>query len=587
MINKRQGVASAAGLGLLAATALAPPAQAADVTYERLLNAGSDAANWLTVNQQYNSNRHSAATQITPENVKDLHFAFAVALGGMVKQSMFGGGTLQGTPLVDDGFLYATDGWSTLYKIDVNPGESQGRILWMNDPDVDPSVTVLPANRGVAMLGNMVYLPTTDGRMLAVDRDSGETAWEQQVTDGPGESFTDAPIALKDRIVIGQSSGDIGSRGYVIAIRADNGEEMWRSYVVPAPGEPGSETWLDNHNAYKTGGGGLWVTGSFDPESNLTIWGTGNPAPMYDPEFRPGDNLFTNSSVAIDVDTGKMKWYFQATPGDYMDYDDIGTRLLYDVSIKGEMRKVVGHFGRNGFYYSNDRNSGEFLHGAQYVAELNWTEGLDPKTGLPVGYQPDAQLQEYRPGGAPRRGGPEVSFCPNIQGGVNQFPTTYDPQRMTAYGSGIESCSTTKTEAMDEGKDYRGQLFIGGGGTAAPQRAKGGLWAINAATGEMAGRHEHPYPGYGGMLSTASGLLFTGWIDGVFAAYSSDTLEELWRANTGTGFHAPPITFMAGDKQYVAIYGGPGTGTLGGGAGFGAPELATMQNASMLWVFSL
>jgi alcohol dehydrogenase (cytochrome c) len=566
---------------------MAGTAFAAEVTYERILNADSDPANWLTVNQNYSSHRHSGATQITKENVGQLRLAYAVALGGLVKQSMFGGGTLQGTPLVVDGFLYATDGWSTLYKIDVNPGEAQGRILWMTDPDVDPSTTVLPVNRGVAILGNTVYLPTTDGRMLAVDAGSGEVLWEKQATDGPAESFTDAPLAIKDKIVIGQSSGDIGSRGYLIALNPESGDEIWRTYVVPAPGEPGSETWLDNHGAWKTGGGGLWVTGSYDPESNLTIWGTGNPAPMYDPEFRPGDNLFTNSSVALDVDSGAMKWYFQATPGDYMDYDDIGTRLLYDVTFNGETRKIVGHFGRNGFYYSNDRNSGEFLAGSQYVEQLTWTEGLDPKTGMPVGYQPGAALQEYRAGMAPRRGGPEVAFCPNIQGGVNQFPTSYDPSRTTAYGAGIESCSTTKTEAMDEEKDWRGQLFIGGGGTAAPQRATGGIWATDATTGQHKATAEYPYPNYGGVVTTATGLIFTGWIDGRFTAWDSDTMQELWGVNVGTGFHAPPMVFMVGDQQYVAIYGGPGTGVLGGGAGFGAPELATMQNASTLWVFAL
>ena len=230
-------------------------------------------------------------------------------------------------------------------------------------------------------------------------------------------------------MLVANGAGDLGTRGWIAALDVKTGNELWRWYVVPKPGDPGSETWKDHNNAWKTGGGGIWQTGSYDPGTRLTIWGTGNPVPQYDPQSRPGDNLYTDSVVALDIDTGKLVWYYQYTPNDSWDYDEIGTHLLYDTVINGENRKVVGHFGRNGFFYSLDRNNGSFIKGAQYVNDLNWTKGLDPKTGKPLEYNPSLDVQTYVPEARALRGDGQKRACPTWHGGVAHQPAAYNPSQ--------------------------------------------------------------------------------------------------------------------------------------------------------------
>src|SRR6185503_4845454 len=202
------------------------------------------------------------------------------------------------------------------------------------------------------------------------------------------ERFLTAPLVADDKVIIQNGAGDGGTRGWVAALDVKTGNELWRFYVVPKPGDPGSETWKDDDNAWKTGGGVIWQTGSYDPASNLYIVGTGNPFPIYDPQFRPGDNLYTNSVIALDVKTGKLAWHFQYTPNDSWDYDEVGVHMLYDITINGRVRKVVSHFGRNGFFYTIDRTNGRFIKAEKYVNDLNWTKGIDPETGRPLDYNP-------------------------------------------------------------------------------------------------------------------------------------------------------------------------------------------------------
>ena len=567
---------------------LSGSAVAGQVSPSRLINADREPQNWLMVHGTYDANRFSRLTQILRDNVKDLRVAFAFPLGGNVRVGAFGAATNQGNALVNDGFMYVANGWGTLFKLDVRDGV-QAKIQWVFDPGVDASDVLLPVNRGIALWRDKVYLATQDGRLIAVNEETGEVDWEVSVRNEEGTAgqfFSDAPLVVEDMVLIGQSAGDFGTRGWLGAYDAATGDARWRVWAVPAPGEPGSETWMDDHNAYLTGGGGLWLTGSYDPESKLTYWGTGNPAPMYDPEFRPGDNLFTNSVLAVNVESGKLDWYYQYTPGDYLDYDEIGIHLLYDVEVAGRNRKMVGHFGRNGFYYGLDRLNGEFIHGAQYVNELTWTEGLDPKTGKPLGYNPNARLQEYVPGLAPRRGRAAVLTCPNIQGGVNQWPTSYNPDLMRAYGAGVEGCSEITNEAMDETKDYRGQLLIGGNAVA-PNRQTGAITAVDVTTGQVVAKANLPYPNYAGVMSTRGGITFSGQLDGSVMAHDAETLELLWSMNVGTPFKGPPISYSVDGKQYIAVIAQGGSGALGGAALFNATELANQQAASILWVFSL
>ncbi len=573
------------GAMAICAAALTGNAFADPVTPERLLAAGTEAeaGNWLMVHKTYDANRFSTLSEINAGNVADLRVVMAAPLGG-TEPAGFGKGSIEATPLANDGFLYVSDPWGTPYKFDVSSGE-RAVPVWVCDTgiDKDPSQGILLANRGLGLSGTNVITVLPDGRVVACDDETGDVVWDVQAATDPGEGFTNAPLVIGDKILIGQSYGDWATRGWIAALNAENGEELWRFYTIPEPGQPGSETWrceeAGNPDCWRTGGGAAWVTGSYDPESNTTFWGTGNPVPMYDPEFRPGDNLYTNSSVALDVDTGELKWHFQYTPGDYMDYDEVGIQLLLDANIDGEDRKVLAHFGRNGIFYTLDRSNGSYIDSVTYVSNLNWTEGIDPKTGKPIEYDPNASLQTYAIG-AITRAGATATTCPNIQGGTNFFPTAYNPELGIAYAVGIEGCSDLSVRAVDPADVRPGEIFIGGAGVNSGVQT-GSINAVNVDTAEIAASHPTTYPMYSGVLATAD-LIFTSHIDGTVAAYDATTLEEKWSMNVGTSFQAPPITFTAGGKQYIAIAGG-GIGI----AGFGYEELQNIQSANMLWVFGL
>ena len=294
---------------------------AADVTYERLLNPDKEPHNWLMNHRDFGAQRHSPLATINKSNIKNLKLRFAIALGGTSANE-----ALEGTPLVEDGFMYMSDHWGVVYKIDVRSG-THGRILWKMDPGQER----LDRNRGVALWNNLVIsVASIDSRVIATDKETGKIVWDKNLRDHPDMFITAAPLALKDSIIIGASGGDRGVRNWIASLDARTGNMLWKTHAIPAPGEPGSETWKDKNNAWQTGGGAFYVTGSYDPLYNLTYWGSGNPVPGYDAQYRPGDNLFTSSAIAFDVETGKMKWYFQYTPNDNRDYDEAGTHILID-----------------------------------------------------------------------------------------------------------------------------------------------------------------------------------------------------------------------------------------------------------------
>src|SRR6202140_4534214 len=290
---------------------------AADVTYERLLH--PEPQNWLMNHHDFGSQRFSALASINKSNVKNLKLAFAIPLGGSS-----GNEYVEATPLVDDGMMYVTDVWGVVYKIDVRSGTA-GRILWKMDPGQQKP----DRNRGVALWGNLVIsVAGYDARVIATDKESGQVVWDKKLGDQPDLELTAGPLALKDSIQIGASGGDNGVRDWLAGIDPKTGDTKWKTFMVPAPGEPGSETWKDKAEAWRTGGGALYVTGSYDPQTNLTYWGTGTPAPRYDSAYRPGDNLFTESTVAFDATTGKMQWYFQYTAGIEGDYGRGSSQII-------------------------------------------------------------------------------------------------------------------------------------------------------------------------------------------------------------------------------------------------------------------
>jgi alcohol dehydrogenase (cytochrome c) len=364
MRNGSRGIRHAllSGAALLAAC----PALAAEVTPERLLNADREPQNWLMNHRTYDGQRFSPLSRINKANVKNLKLAYAVPLGGSTGKEW-----IEATPLAEDGFLYITDSWGVLYKIDGTSGDT-GRIIWRMDPKQEKQAT----NRGAALWGNLVITPANwPARIVATDKDTGKVVWETNVMYGqPQLRITGAVLPIKDKIIVGASGGDSGVRDWIAALDAKTGRQLWLKYTIPAPGEPGSETWKDKNNAWQTGGGAMFVTGSYDPQSNQTIWGTGNPVPMMDPSFRPGDNLYTNSVISWNPDTGQMNWYFQYTPNDGWDFDEVGSHILVDTVVDGQPRKLVTHSARNGFTYTMERANGQIVVAKPFMDNVNWDQ---------------------------------------------------------------------------------------------------------------------------------------------------------------------------------------------------------------------
>jgi alcohol dehydrogenase (cytochrome c) len=566
--NHSLRVALLAGSVMLAVA----PAFAADVTPERLAN--PEPGNWLMNHRTYDAQRYSPLDKIDRANVKGLRLAYAVALGGTAASE-----NLQSTPLAEDGFLYLTDQWGILYKIDARSGDT-GRILWRMDPKQE---RVPLANRGAALWGNLVVtVANYPARMIATNKETGQVAWETNLADGQVDlQLTAAPLAIKDKIVLGAAGGDRGTRDFIVALDAATGKRAWQKYVVPAPGEPGSETWKDKNNAWQTGGGAMWVTGSYDVATNQVLWGTGNPVPMFDPYYRPGDNLYTDSLISWDPDTGKMNWYHQYLPGDMWDYDEAGTHILLDGQIAGQMRKLITHSGRNGFLYTFERANGQTVLAKPYVDTINWTNGIDQKTGQPIEYDPKRDVQVYSGRQNQTFADPTRKLCPSMGGGNNFYPASYSAKTKLLYIPSTSSCNevTLDTSLSNKAGDWKGARF------RSIERNESDVIVADPLTGEVKKKLHIAYSNKSGVVATAGGIIFTGYTDGTFAAYDDTTLEELWRINVGAGFNAPPMTFEAGGRQYVAIESG--LSRISVGANSLSPELRDMRNQTMLWVFGL
>jgi alcohol dehydrogenase (cytochrome c) len=589
-------VAIAAGLaGILAA-----PASAAPVTYERLLNVEQEPSNWLHHHRTYDGHRFSPLTQINKTTVKDLELRIMVGLDGIIGPD--GATRLEGTPLAEDGFLYVTDGFNNAYKIDVRSGTA-GYIVWKWDPGMDRAYAFASGccqrkNRGLAMAGDLVIQSTQDGRMVGINKDSGEAVWEAKTADNElMESHTGAPLVYKNLAINGVTGAEMGIRGHLDAVNVETGEIVWTRPIIPGPGEPGHETWGDGYDAWMTGGGSIWQTGTFDPETNLTYWGTGNPGPQIDAEYRPGDNLYTESIIALNADTGEIAWHFQFTPNDPYDFDDVAESPLIDVNIDGEERKAVVHVSRNGHFYGFDRLNGEFLYGKQYVDLVNWTDGIDQKTGRPTNYVAGMQDQVQPYFYAPRRGVVGI-YCPALTGGKNWQPVTYSRQTGLLYAPSNEGCSAYKARAEEHWADKGNKLGTranrtpgewNGRENATPEEIEaaggfpveqhGSVVAMNPATGETVLKVNEPLRG-NGLLSTAGGLVISTDLRGYITAYDAETLETLWSRDVGTGINAPAMTYSYGGTQYLAVLAGGNTNVAGD------PRLANRTSQSLLLVFA-
>jgi alcohol dehydrogenase (cytochrome c) len=568
MTMKSTGLLTAFACVLLAGTS----ALAADVTPERLLNADKEPHNWLMNHRTYDGQRYSPLARIDKSNVKNLKLAYAVPLGGGA-----GNEWVQATPLVEDGFLYITDSWGVLYKIDVRSGDV-GRIVWR----MDPKQAKQQRNRGAALWGNLV-ITAADGppRIIATNKESGKVEWESSFADTPDAPLTSAPLAIKDKIILGAAGGDQGNRDWMAGLDAATGKRLWQKFTIPAPGEPGSETWKGNNSAWQTGGGAIWVTGTYDPATHQTFWGTGNPVPMYDPTYRPGDNLFTNSVISYDPDTGKMNWYFQYTPGDMWDFDEVGTHILIDGDVAGQARKLITHSARNGFLYTMERANGQTVLAKPYMDNVNWTKGIDQKTGRPLDYDPGRDIQVYSTRANQNPSEPTKKVCPGHAGGNNYWPSAYSQKTKLVYIPALSNCEdiTIDTNKHSKATGWNGGSF------KITERYTSDLTAVDPLTGEVKKSVRVNYPNYSGALTTGGGLVFTALLDGTVAAYDDTTLQELWKINVGSGFTAPPMTFEVGGKQYVAIASGPSRS--GKSRLENTPELKEQRHATVLFVFGL
>jgi alcohol dehydrogenase (cytochrome c) len=579
--------------GLLITTALTP-VRATDMTTERALNPQREPQNWILHHGNYQGHRFSALKEINTDTVKNLKPAFTVALSGFQSGGRYAHGNLEATPIVEDGIMYVPDGWGSVYAIDVTAGK-KGTIKWKMDPGTDRAWAGDVAccgvnNRGVALWKDKVISIALDGRMFAIDKATGAVAWERKIADpANAEVLTIAPLVIRDMAIVGTAGGEFGIRGFIEATDLNTGKALWRTYTIPGAGEPGNETWKDGKERWKHGGGSVWETATYDPESDTFYQGVGNAGPDWDAEYRPGDNKWAASVLAISPADGKIKWGYQYTPNDPYDFDEISEHPIINAKVNGEDRKLVVHAARNGFFYALDRTNGSFVAGKQYVDQLNWTPGLDPKTGKPLNYDPTKDVQVYNSGSHGSRAQPKGNkLCPSHFGGKNWEPTAYNPELGLIYIPSIEGCNYIETVEQKDMQDQGGSVKVRerftGGGPKTPDRLYGSLKAVDPVTGNIKASLRLDYPNYSGALATAGNLVFIGLPDGSFTAHDAKTLKELYNFNVGTGINAPPITYAVNGKQYVAIL--VGSGQRGNVISL-SPELKNTSTASMLFVFSL
>ncbi len=521
----------------------------AQVSWDRLQNTQREPQNWLTHSGSSLSQRHSALAKIHPGNVKELELKWVFQSASFEK--------FEATPLVVDGILYTVQAPNDIVAIDA----ATGRIFWTYNysPSKESRVCCGRVNRGLAILGDTLYMGTIDARLIAVDAKTGKPLWNIAVArPEAGYSLTHAPLIVKDKVLVGVAGGEYGIRGYITAYDAKTGKEAWRFNTIPGPGEPGNETWAGD--SWKTGGGSIWVTGSYDAETNLTFWGVGNPGPDWNGDERAGDNLYSDCVLALDADTGKLKWHYQFTPHDVLDYDAVQVPVLGDIQHKGRTRQVLMWANRNGIYYVLDRKTGEFLVGKPFT-KVTWMDGFDLK-GRP----------QKVAAAAPSREGTLV--YPGVQGGTNWYSPSFSPKTGLFYIPAWNNTFSTFVKTPDTYKE--GQRFIGGyprtsfglnrgvqANTRKPEEGHGAVMAVVAATGEKKWQLDFIDVTDSGILTTTTDLLFAGNREEHFYAIHARTGEVLWRTSLGGAIANGPITYAVNGQQYVAVAAGNGLFVFG------------------------
>ena len=507
------------------------------VRYERLRKSDAEPQNWMHYWGNYQGTHYSALKEITPKNVSGLQAKWSIQMGGTA--------TLEVGPLVVDGIMYTSGQPGTVVALDAK----NGRQIWRytRQQKVRNPNEINPFNRGVALLGHRVFVGTLDAALVAIDARTGLLLWETQVADTMlGYSITSAPLIVKDKIMVGVTGGEFGARGFLSAYDAATGAPVWRWNSIPGPGEPGNDTWAGD--SWKTGAGPTWLTGSFDPDLNTLYWTVGNPGAQMDRSVRgTGDNLYTDSVVALDPDTGRLKWHYQFTPNDGHDWDSAEDLILVDRMWHGQNRKLLLHADRNAMFYVLDRTDGKFLSGTPFVYQ-NWNKGFDD-SGRPI------QI----PGS---NSSPEGSFLvfPSLGGGTNFQAPSYSPSTGWMYLEYSESGG----QAISAPAPYEpGRQYIGRGRGAAPQPGKddptpsAGIKAIDPETGKTMWDFKLLQGSLNnGVMATAGGVVFGASREGYLIALDAKSGKYLWRYQSGGAMAASPMSFAVDGKQYVAVASG-------------------------------
>lgn len=511
------------------------------VSFDRILASGNEPQNWLTYSGSTMSQRYSTLNQITPVNVKSLELQWMFQARSLEK--------FEATPLVVDGILYTVQAPNNVVALDA----VTGRVFWTY-PYV-PARAARPCcgqvNRGLAILGDTLFMGTIDAHLIALDAKSGKPIWNVAVAKASaGYALTHAPLVVKDKVIVGTAGGEYGIRGFIAAYDVKTGNEAWRFYTIPGKGEPGNETWKGD--SWQHGGASVWVTGSYDPALNLTYWGIGNPGPDWNGDTRDGDNLYSDCVVALDPDTGKLKWYFQFTPHDTLDYDAVQVPVLADMEWQGQQRKVMLWANRNGFYYVLDRTSGQFLTGKPF-STVTWAKGLD-EAGRPMrvsGIEPTTEGQRVYPG---------------VQGATNWYSPSFSPRTGLFYIPAWDKYSSVFVKVpteYTEGRRYVGtspRSLVGIQGTTVNQRKEdegySAIRAIDPKTGQQKWEFKMLDVTDAGILTTATDLLFSGGREGYFYALDGRNGDLLWKANVGGAVASGPISYAVNGKQYIAVSAG-------------------------------
>ena len=546
-------------LVLLASVTIPAIAAAQSVTSERLVNAAAEPRNWLTYGGTLSEHRYSGLTELTRANVKGLQLKWVYRPQGNDK--------MEATPLVVDGVLYMVHN-DEVTALDA----ATGRRFWSFRHPFPPSAALyINVARGLGIIGDTLIWPSIDGYLIAINAKTGSAIWERHVFDArKGLNFTMAPLIVKDKILVGSVTSEYGENCWVAAFDAKDGKELWRTYTAPnTASDPGAGTW--GNGSYKYGGSPLWVTGAYDPDSNLSYWGTGNPNPGWNGDLRPGDNLFSDSVIALDADTGKMKWYYQFTPHDEYDWDSVEVPVIATIPWKGTPHKVLLWANRNGFFYVIDAASGKVLSAKAFVKQ-NWNMGFDEK------FRPI-----WNPQMSPKPKSPEsVVQYPGTQGGTNWYSPSFSPRTGLFYIPTWDNYGAQSVKGDVDAvapRDAAGNVIKGTRHDGLPQagnrgrenaraRARsrgvgsafrleeegyGAIRAIDPLTGEKKWDFQMPSYTESGVLTTASDLLFAGNMDGNFFALDARTGEPLWQVGLGGSITNGPITYSVDGKQQVVV----------------------------------